>query len=109
MIRFELPENVPETALLVELPPETDEADAKRALLSALAVALEFPPWFGENWDALADALGDVRTPLVVALKHATSAMRTHPHVVATFIELWADEARTREARGEYFGLLLLL
>ena len=30
------------------------------ALLDALAEALEFPDWFGRNWDALADCLGDL-------------------------------------------------
>jgi hypothetical protein len=32
----------------------------KRNLLSALAVAANFPPEFGANWDALADALCDL-------------------------------------------------
>jgi hypothetical protein len=32
----------------------------KTALLQTLAAALEFPDWFGHNWDALADALADL-------------------------------------------------
>lgn len=32
----------------------------KAALLTALARALEFPDWFGGNWDALQDCLGDL-------------------------------------------------
>jgi hypothetical protein len=32
----------------------------KDALLRALADALGFPDWFGDNWDALADALADL-------------------------------------------------
>jgi hypothetical protein len=30
------------------------------AVLSRFALALAFPDWFGGNWDALADALGDL-------------------------------------------------
>ncbi len=36
------------------------EAHGKGAVLAALAQAIEAPSWFGNNWDALADALGDL-------------------------------------------------
>lgn len=32
----------------------------KAALLQSLAQALDFPGWFGHNWDALNDCLGDL-------------------------------------------------
>jgi len=32
----------------------------KAAALEAFAQALRFPDWFGDNWDALADSLGDL-------------------------------------------------
>ena len=32
----------------------------KAAVLAELARALDFPDWFGGNWDALADSLGDL-------------------------------------------------
>lgn len=35
-------------------------ADAKEALLERLALGLGFPAWFGGNWDALEDCLGDL-------------------------------------------------
>lgn len=34
-----------------------DKAD----FLDRIATALRFPDWFGHNWDALADCLGDMR------------------------------------------------
>ncbi len=35
-------------------------ADGKEAMLERIARALEFPAWFGGNWDALEDCLGDL-------------------------------------------------
>jgi hypothetical protein len=34
--------------------------DAQDALFERLAEALDFPAWFGGNWDALEDCLGDL-------------------------------------------------
>jgi hypothetical protein len=34
--------------------------DAQDALFERLAKALDFPAWFGGNWDALEDCLGDL-------------------------------------------------
>jgi len=34
--------------------------DEKEALLNNIAAALEFPDWFGANWDALEDCLSDL-------------------------------------------------
>lgn len=39
---------------------ELGGADGKEALLERLALALGFPAWFGGNWDALEDCLGDL-------------------------------------------------
>ncbi len=39
---------------------DLDGADDKEALLERLAQALGFPAWFGGNWDALEDCLGDL-------------------------------------------------
>ena len=40
----------------IDLAPVRDKA----ALFERVATALEFPDWFGHNWDALADCLGDL-------------------------------------------------
>jgi hypothetical protein len=37
-----------------------EAANDKQSLLRAVAGALEFPDWFGMNWDALEDCLSDL-------------------------------------------------
>ena len=39
---------------------ELDGCIDKAAVLAVLGSALRFPDWFGGNWDALADSLGDL-------------------------------------------------
>lgn len=41
---------------------DLDLADVsdKAGLMTACATAMRFPDWFGANWDALADCLGDL-------------------------------------------------
>lgn len=39
---------------------ELTAVDAREALLERIALALGFPAWFGGNWDALEDCLGDL-------------------------------------------------
>ncbi len=41
-------------------PAEVPLAQGKEALLSAIAASLDFPEWFGGNWDALEDCLTDL-------------------------------------------------
>ncbi|MEV1024603.1 barstar family protein [Streptomyces sp. NPDC050264] len=38
---------------------DLDGVTDKAALMERCAAALDLPDWFGRNWDALADALGD--------------------------------------------------
>lgn len=47
---------------LAHLGPVTGKADA----LASIAAALDFPDWFGGNYDALADCLRDVAAPTVL-------------------------------------------
>ncbi|MFI9646838.1 barstar family protein [Streptomyces sp. NPDC052040] len=39
---------------------DLDGVADKAALMERIAVALDLPPWFGRNWDALADSLTDL-------------------------------------------------
>jgi hypothetical protein len=54
---------------------------SKAELLDALAAAMRFPRWVGRNWDALADAMGDL------------SWLPAGPVAV-----VWVDPGRLRDA-----------
>ena len=39
---------------------ELGDCEGKPAVLARIGASLRFPDWFGGNWDALADSLGDL-------------------------------------------------
>ena len=69
----------------------------KSGLLTALARALDFPDWFGGNWDALADCLGDLswRTApgYVLALDHCHVLAKRARADFETLLEVFAATA----------------
>ena len=76
----------------------------KAAVLAQLALELAFPATFGHNWDALADALGDLswwRAPgLVLVLEHPV-AWRTHdPEAFEVLLDVLEEAADGHAARG---------
>jgi RNAse (barnase) inhibitor barstar len=69
----------------------------KRTLLNALAEALEFPDWFGGNWDALEDCLMDlawIDAPGIVAvLKDCDALIEENPDDFTTALEVFDGAA----------------
>ncbi|WP_332875052.1 barstar family protein [Streptomyces geranii] len=79
---------------------DLDLADVtdKAGLMTVCATALRFPDWFGANWDALADSLGDLEgwpatrgRLLLVRNWQAYAAAR--PEEWKTLQEIFADAA----------------
>lgn len=77
--------------------------DDKMALLARFSSALKFPPWFGNNWDALTDCLTDLSwlpAPAYrIVLLQPGQLRQADPEVLATSLEIldeaaayWADE-----------------
>ncbi len=66
----------------------------KEQLLTTIAADLGFADWFGHNWDALADALGDwaYETRSLWVLHHDEGLATSSPNELETFIEI-ASEA----------------
>ncbi len=70
---------------------------SKAELLRRVAGAMRFPDWFGHNWDALADCLGDLswlHAPgYVVVLEHPQGLHRAEPETFAVALEVFAEAA----------------
>jgi hypothetical protein len=85
----------------------------KAALLARLAEALALPAHFGHNWDALADALGDLRSgdvPGVVLVLEHTDTLRRH--ATADFkcaMEVVQGACREWAGRGVPFWAFVVL
>jgi RNAse (barnase) inhibitor barstar len=84
----------------------------KECLLERVAVALEFPDWFGHNWDAFFDCLTDLewrRGPgQLLVLEHVGGLRSRSPEVFDTAILILGDVAEAWERRGVPFRAFLI-
>jgi RNAse (barnase) inhibitor barstar len=102
---YRLPGAIPELPGTVRL----DGARFKDVedLLLEIAQALQFPDYFGVNWDALDECLRDMSWwdgPVVVILDNARLL---ESQVVDTLAEIWRDAAEDWTERGKVFSLLI--
>lgn len=74
--------------------------DLGAGVFDSMARALDFPDWFGRNWDALEDCLGDLSwrgdRGRVLILRNAPrgEARGTLLEVLGTSAQYWAREGR---------------
>ncbi len=73
----------------------------KDALLTALGHALHFPDYYGANWDALEECLGDLswhEGPVQLLITHAdhlpADLRETLEEIFTEAAQSWADEGR---------------
>lgn len=83
----------------------------KDELMRRLANAGEFPGWFGGNWDALADVLGDLSwrpaDGYVLLVEHASGWRAAHPDDFDTLLEILNEAAFRWAEQGTAFWALL--
>lgn len=76
----------------------------KEGLLTVLAKALAFPPWFGHNWDALEDCLSDMSwreaEGYVLILRHADRLHSEAEGDFLTALRILADVSTTWAEAG---------
>jgi hypothetical protein len=72
---------------------------AKEKLLQDIAQALQFPEWFGQNWDALEDCLSDLQGKGHVLLFDGPQAGDD----LGVLIDVLRSSASERSARGKPF------
>lgn len=80
-------------AVLVDVPADLA---SKQALLSTLATGLNFPDYFGENWDALDECMRDLSWLPTghVIVKHADVPLVNDVRSARIYLALLADAVR---------------
>lgn len=93
------------------LPVDLNLARNKDSLLDALAAALRFPDWFGQNWDALDDCLADLSwlpaVGYVVLLERGEGLRSADPQSYSAALAIFADASRAWGERGVPFWTLV--
>lgn len=82
----------------------------KAAMLAAVAKALDFPDYFGGNWDALEECLTDLSWrdgPVALLLADAATAETAAPEDWALLLDILADAARYWREEGRAFAVFL--
>lgn len=83
----------------------------KVAGLACLARALRFPDWFGGNWDALSDAIGDLSwlpaPGYVLVIENARAWRAADPDDFDTLLAILNEAAEDWSERGVAFWTLL--
>lgn len=84
----------------------------KLTLLERTAAALEFPAWFGGNWDAWFDCLTDLgwiapAPGYLVMLRHAADLQQAVPEVLDTAAAIAEDANTVWARRGVRFQLIV--
>jgi RNAse (barnase) inhibitor barstar len=86
---------------------DLDGCVTKQDFLSRTAATLEFPAWFGENWDALLDCLTDLSwrpaPGYVVIFENAADLQRARPGTLAMATGVLEDVAEAWRARHASF------
>ena len=82
-------------------------------LFARFARALRFPDWFGHNWDALADSLGDLSwlpaSGYVLLIENASGWRAAASEDAATLLEVLNAAGASWAAQGIAFWALLPL
>jgi hypothetical protein len=79
----------------------------KGEFLAAVALAIHAPDWFGNNWDALADALGDISwqpaAGYVLLLRNGGEAMGLPATDLGVATEILADTVNFWKSQDKPF------
>lgn len=74
---------------------DTESVEDKEGFMAAVSYALGLPGWFGRNWDALAECLGDVPASTVLVWDGWTDMARADPRDTEVAIEVFAESGLT--------------
>lgn len=80
-----------QTLGLAWLEVDLSDVDSKETLMTALKRDLGLPDYFGRNWDALDECLGDLEGPLLIVVKNAATIMGSDPGSATQLAEILND------------------
>lgn len=88
-------------------------AHERETALARIALALQFPAWFGGNWDALQDCLGDLSwlegKGYLLLFDHSSAWREAEPEAFAILLDILEAAARGWAGSGTPFWALLPL
>ena len=91
-------------------PVDLEGCEDKEAALARIAQALDFPAWFGGNWDALADCLDDLSwlpaPGYVLVLEHTHAWKAAEPVAFDVLLDIGNDIAARWAEHGVPFWML---
>lgn len=82
----------------------------KPAIMAAMAEAFSLPDWFGHNWDALQDCLGDLSWldgGITLVIEAADLPASVAPDSWLVLLDILADVARYWSQHGRPFAVFL--
>jgi hypothetical protein len=92
------------------LPVDFTGCQGKAPALEAIAQALRFPDWFGDNWDALADCLDDLSwlpaDGYLLLLEHCDAWREAEPEEFGVLLEILNETAQSWAQVGVPFWAL---
>jgi RNAse (barnase) inhibitor barstar len=82
----------------------------KERLFDAIASAMEFPDYFGRNWDALNDCLGDMMwapaAGYALVIRDAEAFWQQQAPLAGKLVEIWLFVAEYWSRQGKPFHLV---
>lgn len=81
-------------------------------LFTGVAQALQFPSYFGQNWDAFYDCICDLEwlpgTGYALVIRHATALWQETPRTAGQLVNSWLGAAEFWAKNGVPFHLIFL-
>jgi RNAse (barnase) inhibitor barstar len=68
------------------------EAENRFALFAELASSLALPEYFGHNWDAVEECLGDLDPPRDLVVRNARALWERMPREMMLLVDIWLDQ-----------------
>lgn len=82
-------------------------------LFSVVSNAMQFPDYFGNNWDALDECLGDMdwlpSSGYILVLNDAAIGWRNCPYIIGRFVTSWLEASEYWVENGTPFHLVFVM